>query len=54
MELKDLYARKGELVTSIEVAQAQLQSVNQEIVKLINNKRAENVPVVKENEKKGS
>lgn len=36
MELIDLYKKKGELITEIEIAQAKLQSVNQEIVKLLN------------------
>lgn len=36
MTLNELYTAKGSLVTQIEVAQAQLQSVNQQIVKQIN------------------
>ena len=41
MTLQELYTKKGELVTTIEVAQAKLQSVNQEIVKRINEKANE-------------
>jgi hypothetical protein len=33
MELVDLYKRKGELITLIEMAQAYLRVVNEEIVK---------------------
>lgn len=35
-KLKLLYQRKGELHTTIEIAQAQMQNVNSEIVKLLN------------------
>ncbi len=35
-ELKVLYALKGELTTQIEIAQAQLRSVNEQIIALIN------------------
>ena len=36
MELKELYAKKGELTTQIEIFQAKLQQINQEIIKLLN------------------
>lgn len=36
MTLEELFTRKGELITQIEIAQAKLQSVNQEIVKQVN------------------
>lgn len=36
MELKELYAKKGELVTQIEVLQLQLQQVNQSLAKELN------------------
>ena len=36
MNLDELYKQKGELVTQIEIAQAKLQAVNQNIVKIIN------------------
>lgn len=36
MTLQELYAKKGELQTTIEVADAQMKQVNQEIVKLLN------------------
>ena len=35
-QLKELYALKGELRTQIEIAQARLQPVDQEIVKILN------------------
>ena len=41
MSLAELYLRKGELTTTIEIAQAQLQAVNQELVKLLNEKQNE-------------
>lgn len=34
--LDHLYALKGELITQIEIAQAKLQSINQEIVAIVN------------------
>jgi hypothetical protein len=36
MELEQLYRQKGELVTQLEIAQAKLQQVNQQIVEIIN------------------
>lgn len=36
MEISELYKMKGELITQSEVIQAKLQSVNQEIVKYLN------------------
>jgi len=36
MELKEFYTKKGELVTQLEIAQAQLQEVNKAIVEVIN------------------
>ena len=34
--LADLYKAKGELITQLEIIQAKLQQVNQEIAKLLN------------------
>lgn len=34
--LMQLYARKGEIVTTMEILQAQLQAVNQQIIKVKN------------------
>lgn len=39
MTKEQLYQRKGELTTSIEVAQAELQAVNEELVKILNEER---------------
>jgi hypothetical protein len=36
MSLEELYKAKGELITQIEIAQAKLQQINQEIIALIN------------------
>ena len=36
MELKELYLQKGEIVTQIEVLQARLQAVNQQIINILN------------------
>lgn len=36
MTLNELYEQKGRLTTQIEIAQAQLQKINSEIVVLIN------------------
>lgn len=36
MNLQELYAKKGDLITTIEIAQAQLQEVNKKIVEEIN------------------
>lgn len=36
MEIRELYTRKGELVTQLEITQAQLQEVNKAIVEEIN------------------
>lgn len=38
-ELKELYARKGELVTAIELAQSELQQVNARIAELLNRQK---------------
>lgn len=37
LDLASLFAQKGELVTSIEIAQNRLMQVNQQIQNLINN-----------------
>lgn len=34
-ELNELYARKGEIVTQLEVAQGQLQQINSRIAQLL-------------------
>lgn len=41
MDLKELYAKKGELVTTIEVSQAQLRVVDQQIVEILNKQNAQ-------------
>lgn len=35
MDIKELYRIKGELMTRVEILQAQLQTINQEILKLL-------------------
>lgn len=35
MDIKDLFAKKGELITNIEILQAQLQAVNNELAKAL-------------------
>jgi hypothetical protein len=41
MDLKQLFAQKGELVTQIEIAQQQLQQINLEISKILNSRQPE-------------
>ncbi len=36
MDVKELYAQKGEIVTRLEILQAQLQNINKQIVDAIN------------------
>jgi hypothetical protein len=36
MNINELYALKGQLVTELEISQDKLQQVNQEIIKIIN------------------
>ena len=49
IDLIQLYARKGEIVTNIEILQSQLQSVNQQIIKL-KNEEAQKLKPEKKNE----
>lgn len=44
MNLEDLYKQKGELLTTIEISQAKLRSVNDKIVGLLNNDSNNNLP----------
>lgn len=37
-----LYRRKGELITTLEVAQAELKVLNDELIKMLNEERKEN------------
>ena len=37
MELKELYASKGELQTTIEITQAKLRQVNEQLIKHLSN-----------------
>lgn len=39
IKLNDLYARKGELITRIEVMQSQLKQINQVIIEELNKPR---------------
>ena len=48
MGLSELYTVKGELTTQIEIAQARLQSVNQQIVGLINKQNKAEEPAKQE------
>lgn len=41
MNIEELYKRKGELITLIEMAQAHLQVINQEILKSKNDLKPE-------------
>lgn len=50
MELKELYERKGGLVTQIEISQAQLQEVNKAIIEAINK---QNQPIKEEEKQNG-
>lgn len=40
-EIAALFAKKGELITQLEVAQAQLEEVNKEIAKILNKQAKE-------------
>ena len=41
MDIDELYKRKGQLVTNIEIHQAQLSDVNKQILNFINNNMKE-------------
>lgn len=43
--MDELYKQKGELVTTIEIAQAKLQSVNSKIIEIMNNEKNVTKPV---------
>lgn len=51
-DLIRLYARKGELVTEIEIMEAQLQKVNQQIVRTHNEVTQKKAPEIKQKKKK--
>ena len=42
MNLNELYALKGQIITEIEVSQAKLQNVNKQIVDVLNRSMALN------------
>ena len=41
MELKELFAQKGELVTQIEILQSRLTFINKQIIEIANNQKKE-------------
>mgnify|MGYP007031181783 CR=1 FL=1 len=47
MTLDELYQSKGKLTTDIEVAQAKLQSVNRNIVDILNQSNSKSVESMK-------
>lgn len=43
MNIEELYKQKGELLTTIEIAQAKLRAVNEQIIKLLNESKESEV-----------
>lgn len=44
MNINELYSKKGELVTQLEILQGQLQQINGEIVKLLQAQQQQSTP----------
>lgn len=49
-EISQLYARKGELVTQIELLQSQLRFINEKLAEILNRVRQEEQKPVQEGE----